>query len=272
MSSLDRQLLVKPSVQAENKARRRFSSGRAGNLWLDFRWSQSQLVGFLANPFMLPGKQTPVQQAILAIAANCYKLSRAADLVISSGYPVQAVPLVRAVYERIAIALRVRADNHLAQRLLSGEQSRSDTANVVANWEDDVEPLAAEFMEARGFAQFPTIDFSVLTQNVGPLYGQLSSFAHPGREAISNYFLVDPETGKAVFGYLPEATASRFAIVLLLYLCVMQFVLKMILTVDFAAPDDKLWQGLVKIHAMWLSEFSDRVPLYRRLIEPYTSQ
>lgn len=269
MSQGDEQAVVKLSTQAEQEARKKFSSGIAGNLWLDFRWSQSQLAGLLANPISLLGSQTPEQRALLAVAFNCYKLSRSADLVIMSGYALQAVSLVRAIYERIAIALRVRSDRGLAEKLLAGKLAWSDVSGVVADWRNAMPSLIDEFMRMQGFSEYPKVDFTVFNQSIGPLYGRLSSFAHPGQEANRFYFLVDPESGKAAFGLLPDGDASPFSIVILLYLAVMQFTLKLLLLIDFADPNDAKWKGLVHMLGMWLTRFSQRVESYKAILEPY---
>ena len=252
---------VNQVARNERAAQRRFSSGQAGITWQSFRLLQSLMIGVLVNPFIQPGRQSVGQQALLAIASYCFRLSRAADLVVTSGYPIQAVSLVRGIYERISIALRVRGDEKLALRLLEEGLKASDVGNYVSDWKDDIVPLIRQYLmlhpggdAAQGF------DLDGFTGDVGRLYGTLSGFAHPGKEALRTHFAYQPEGSKALFAIQPDEDAKPHAEVLLGLLCVLLYVICVMLVLDFRLDSDQMWLSLVIELDRWTAEFARQVP------------
>jgi hypothetical protein len=226
------------------------------------------MMGVLVNPLVQPGRQTAEQRAVLAIASFCFRLSRSADIVITSGYPIQAVALVRGIYERISIALRVRRDTGLAQRLLEDGLKSSEVGNYVSDWKDDIVPLIKQYLMLHpGSEVVKGFDLDGFTQDVGRLYGTLSAFAHPGREALPRYFVHLPEGEKALFAIQPDEKAEPHTEILLGFLCVLLYVICIMLVVDFSRDSDQVWRSLVIALDKWAAEFAQRVPHIKSLSE-----
>jgi len=263
--------LIKLSTDKERKARQRFTSGPAGNLALALRKSQVLFLGMIAIPIEQPGPQSYQQQAILALAQYTYKLSRCADLTISSGYALQSIPTVRAIYERVASALHARSDEQFAKDLIERNLKRRDVRDFVGRAKEGFPPLLDEYLQMR---RQPAISQSLvneLKESIPRLYGVLSDFAHPRKDAIPWYFLVDPSTGKAVFKYFPDEEASPFANLLLSLLWVMQFTLQTLLLVEFCNEGEKKWEMLVNEWEKSVHGFVDLIEPNMKFVQQYIS-
>ena len=248
---------IRRSASAERNARAGFSSSQAGNLWICFRSCQNVLAGLLQFPAVLDTAPSVRQQALQAIACNCYRLSRCADLAISSGYARESILMVRAIYEKVAMALRVHTDEKLASKLLTHQLGMSDVDNYVAGWRENIRELFEEYKRIRGFAGITLPDIGDFINSLGPLYGQLSRFAHPIEEASQPYYELDPESDAKIFDLLPDTSSRTLPVVMLQYLIMMQFTIMLLLLVVFDCPNDPNWSLLQQLADRWMARFPD---------------
>ena len=86
-----------------------------------YQWSHAVLVS--------TGKPD-TERAVLAHATQLINLACASFLVISRGYSRQAGPLLRSLYECLALTCKARTDEPLARRILTDSLRTSDTTKL----------------------------------------------------------------------------------------------------------------------------------------------
>lgn len=235
---------VQHSIKIEKMAREDFTSGIASNLASCVGDSQSlfQKMLRLAMEQLGHGYQ---QQAILALAQHAYKLSRCAYLTLSAGYAPQTFPTIRALYERLAIAIHARSDEELARKLVEGNAKDRDLKRYASRVNEGIPPLFNEYLTMRERNTLSQPDMERMGRTMSSLYGTFSDFAHPKKDAHGWYFAVDESTHKVVVFYYPDREATPLTIMALMLVWIMQISLQNLLVVEFGVKGEEDWDAVV---------------------------
>lgn len=215
------------------------------------RDAQSFTLSAIVNRWIaLEDAMSQKQKAILALTVAVFDLSRAAEILICSGYPIQAVMLVRGVYERVMTALYFRSDPSGASAWLEDDKLPEHYATTAKT---AVAPLVEDYTQWAYAQSLANVDLSVVNE-LGRLYGILCSFTHPHQDATPWQFAIDQETQQTWSAYGPNERAVVFGPVILAFLWFLHIVLFMILALEFGDAAGVLpWKDMT---AMWESSLS----------------
>lgn len=221
-------------VKREKKFRRSFTSSTSGTLAIALRESQSvllMLLGVAANKPVDPDK--PEKRAVLALSVAAFRFARCAYLLIASRYPIQALASVRAMYERLACAIRVRRDPALANKWRELSVKISELPKYATELRNGFPELLDEFVELRGGDGISQELTNMLKREMARMYGPLCDYSHPAKDMVRCQFFVDDSDQQDMFFFGPDLVATPFEPVGLVLLAGLQLMLGCLLLVEF---------------------------------------
>lgn len=244
LGEIIRDTFTKPEKDHEG----RFTSSAAGPLALAVRQGQASLLGMLANRVMLSIDSDDASlRAVLALTVQSVNYARLAYVALSHGYPIQSLVLVRAFYERIALSLDLRSNPMMAKKLTDNEIEWNDARNFKRRMEIGL-PLLYEEYAVLYEEEIPENVVTILKKITSDLYGTLSEYAHPQKDANPWQFRFDESKQRIWFQVGPEKLQTPYSVISLVFLFALQFILATLLLVELADEGGLDWH---KVAGKW---------------------
>jgi hypothetical protein len=239
--------VIENTIQAEKRFNSRLPA-EVNKLIPLLREGQGFIIGMLTNRWIELEEALDTQQkAILAVAASAFNQSRSAEILITRGYSIPAMILVRAFYERLATALHFRANSDAAEAWMVNHDKNSIPKFATVT-KQEFEGLVDAYTQWRFKQDAPGLDREEIKRNLKVLYGLLSNLAHPKDDASAWQFAEDAATGHVWFAFGPNERAVVHGILALVMLCVLQVMMNMVLALELKDAGRIPWDGMA---AMW---------------------
>jgi hypothetical protein len=110
------------------------------------------------------------------------------------------------------MALQVRTDATLARRLVERTLTNSDLPKYATVARGEVEEAFDEYLRRRTGLTQVNLPLEQLRDHIPRLYGLLSDYTHPKKDAVPQQFLVNPATDKGVFALGPMDSLQVYAL------------------------------------------------------------
>ncbi len=208
------------------------------------------------------------ERAVLAHATQLINLACASFLVISRGYSRQAGPLLRSLYECLALTCKARTDEPLARKILKDSLRPADSKKLVETMVSAVIPLTREWASETGGCLQASETESQLRIVMRRWYGDLSKVSHPISTGLGTQFRLAQDIGASKYGWGAEPEVGEVVAHHLGQLWHLQRLVGIVLILATKSmPYDKYQE----LQTAWATYISSDLRLVPRLIDLFPS-